>query len=231
MTGSSFSTAMHSPVARVTPPPTTTTSGRSHTNGVIPVSHAPTPSRTVSRAPSTAARSWAATNPSGSGRAGAVGSGTGVTAVGATASRATGVASSLTVNSQAGTCATPRLVRTGTAPNVTAVTVSGRQAVCVLLVAHPSGPGSTVGPPGVGRPGRFGRPGQGSGSPWSSCRYASAALTNGSVSRPSGKWISPPTRVGGIPTCARYHPARKAASVSGVKPGSPVSTVGPSNGT
>src|SRR6185312_4039990 len=231
VTGSSLSTSVHTPVARVTAPPTTTTSGRSDTTGVMSVSQAPTPSRTVNRAPSTATMSWAATRPSGRGWVGVGAEGTGVTAVGATASWATGVASSSTVNSQAGTCASPRLVRTGTAPRVTPVTVSGRQAVSVVLVAQPSGPGSTVGPPGVGRPGRFGRPGQGSGSPRSSCRYASAALTSGRVNRPSGNRISAPTRVGGMATWARYQPARKAVSVSGVKRGSPVSTVGPCRGT
>jgi hypothetical protein len=69
---------------------------------------------------------------------GATGDGTAATASGATASRATGAVSSSTVNSHAGTCASPRLVRTAAVPSFTAVTVSGMQADCGGLLTGPS---------------------------------------------------------------------------------------------
>src|SRR5262245_46544364 len=115
--------------------------------------------------PFTASRLCAATTPPDSGRSGATPPGRAPTAVGATASRATGTRSPSTVNSQAGTSAAPRLVRTGAVPSFTPVTVSGTQGVSTWVATGPSGPGSIVGPP-LGRHGppvggSVGRPSQG----------------------------------------------------------------------
>src|SRR5690348_11562301 len=87
------------------------------------VSQAPTPSVYPSLAPLTAVSSCAASVPAAGAPGGVDGLGTGVTALGATATRTTGLSSSFTVNVHAGTVASPRLVRTVAVPRVAAVTV------------------------------------------------------------------------------------------------------------